>query len=411
MAVLRALDLCGALDDRRAAAGILAYAERASTPEGLEEIDWFRDNQPGSRDQLPEEVFIGLLYAGDATPSDEAAGIVIGEMARLEAERSAVARIIAESMRKWDLAAVRAWLLERIESGPAGAEDLLPLLERRDSVARENQERLGRWLRGGGQLAGLAAVLLADGDAQRDLLGGEDRKALAALLASAPLVRESLPVEEVGRWLKDPEATIARAASRYLETEDSIAARALLRAGGSGAPRILGYRPPPARAEGAMLDMTFEVWEALLREDVLRPKGPSEVHALLSRYLIHDVAVFYAKEEHLILRIWDDRATLTTHREESGETEREIPPEAVRSFKEFLSREEIADLPSLIAPRVTGPEYEYLQLDRTGGRRTVIRAFEGGTVGSAYGRLKTEFRRLRDAAGKGPAFRTVPPWA
>ncbi|MCZ6695666.1 MAG: hypothetical protein O7A63_03900, partial [Acidobacteria bacterium] len=293
------------------------------------------------------------------------------------------------------------WMLERIESGRGEVGDLVALLSAREVVAKHHARTLKRWRESGGALAGFAAVLAVDDDARVAFLDGSDPEALAAMLAAAALARDSIPVARVGDWLLERGTLLGRAARRYLESDDSEEARDLVRSHMPGAPIILGFRPSPPRTNGAIRDMTFEVWEALLREEVLREGGPNEVHALLSRYLIHDIAVPVAGGEHLILKIWTTHATLTIHREEEGEIEHEIPLEEAQGFKETLEEAEVDSLPALVVPQITGPEYEYLRLDRSSGRRVLIRAFEGGTVGSAYGSLKDAFRDLRDAAPKG----------
>ncbi len=410
-AVLRALVDCGALTDREVARAIVAFAHSASSAGGRAAIERVRTRSHDPEFRLEDDVSMGMLFSEEATPGEGAAALVLREMERLERDHPEAAWLMADMARTWDRDASRTWLLGRIEGGRGGAGDLLPLLQRRDAVAGRHEPRLRSWLSSGGTTAGLAAVLLGDRRAMIKLLSGDDPEALTAMLAAAALVREPLPIDRVGAWVAESGTLLGRAARRYLETEDGERAEALLESIPGSAPVILGYRPPPPRTNGAIRDMTFDVWEAMLREEVLDPKGPDEVHALLSRYLIHDVAVTNAGGEHLILRVWDDRATLTIHRERAGETVRTIPDDAVARFRETLELERVAALPSLIAPQITGPEYEYLRIDRSSGRRVLIRAFEDGTVGSPYGRLKEAFRSLRDAPPDGPAFRAVPPWA
>ncbi len=398
-ATIRALQKCGALTDQEVAKAILALARRAVMPKGMEEIERVRAQRRNLR--LSDEVSLGLMFLDEFSPSDDAAARVLKRLDRLERENPEAARFIAGTARNWEGESVRSWMLERIESGRGEALDLVPLLSKREEVAIHHARTLERWEEAGGTLAGFAAVLVADDEARLALLDGSDPQALAAMLAAAAIAREPIPVDRVGDWLLERGTLLGRAARRYLESDDSEEARDLVRAHMPGAPIILGFRPPPPHTNSAIRDMTFEVWESLLREEVLRDGGPNEVHALLSRYLIHDVAVPNAGGEHLILKIWNTHATLTIHREGEGEIEHEIPLEEAQEFKKALEEKGVAALPALVVPQITGPEYEYLRLDRSSGRRVLIRAFEGGTVGSAYGSLKEAFRDLRDAAPQG----------
>ena len=398
-AAIRSLQKCGALTDQEVAEAVLALARRAVMPHGMEEIERVRAQRRNLR--LADEVSMGLMFLDEFSPSDGAAARVLKRLDRLGRENPEAARFVAGMARNWEGESVRSWMLDRIESRRGEVGDLVPLLSKREEVARHHARAMKRWLESGGMLAGFAVVLAPDDEARLALLDGSDPQALAAMLAAAALARDPIPVDRVGDWLLERGTLLGRAARRYLESDDSEEARDLVRAHMPGAPIILGFRPPPPRTNSAIRDMTFEVWETLLREEVLREGGPIEVHALLSRYLIHDVAVPNAGGEHLILKIWNRRATLTIHREEEGEIEHEIPLEEAERFKKALEEEDVAALPALIVPQITGPEYEYLRLDRSSGRRVLIRAFEGGTVGSAYGGLKEAFRDLRDAAPKG----------
>ena len=398
-AVIRALQMCGALTHREEAEAILALARRAVMPQGMAEIERVRAQRRNLR--LSDEVSMGLMFLDEVSPSEGAAARVLKRLDRLERENPEAARFIVRMARGWEGERVRSWMLERIERGRGEVGDLVALLSKREAVAKRHVRTLKRWRESGGSLAGFAAVLAADDDARVALLGGSDPEALTAMLAAAAVARDPVPVDRVGDWMLERGTLLGRAARRYLESDDSEEARDLVRAHVPGAPIILGFRPPPPRTNSAIRDMTFEVWEALLREEVLGEHGPNEIHAFLSRYLIHDIAVPNAGGEHLILKIWTTHATLTIHREEEGEIEHEIPLEEAQGFKEALEEAKVDSLPALVVPQITGPEYEYLRLDRSSGRRVLIRAFEGGTVGSAYGSLKDAFRDLRDAAPKG----------
>lgn len=404
--VVRALQRCGALGDQEAAEAILALARRAVMPRGMEEIERVRAQRRNLR--LADEVSMGMIFLDEFSPSEGAVDGVLKRFDRLEREEPEAARFIADMARTWHGERVRTWMLERIESGRGEVGDLIALLSKREAVAQRHERTLKRWRERGGALAGFAAVLGA-GKEPPDLLDGSDPTALAAMLATAAQARDPIPVERVGEWMLQRETLLGRAARRYLDSEDSRRARDLIRANMPGAPIILGFRPPPPRTNNAIRDMTFEVWETLLREEVLGEKGPNEVHALLSRYLIHDIAVSNTGGEHLILKIWNTRATLTIHREGDGEVEYEIPLEEARAFGDSLEDAGVDSLPALVVPQITGPEYEYLHLDRSSGRRVLIRAFEGGTVGSGYGNLKDAFRDLRESAPTGPAFDAIPP--
>lgn len=138
---------------------------------------------------------------------------------------------------------------------------------------REISVKRGVW-------GGIAAGLLGDNVQSAKILTGNDGDAQCGMLAMARLARTQMPLPEVARLLESRTPAIARAAERYLISEDSADARRFVLARHKGEAIILGGRSEfdPGHTTFAPLGKTAE----MLRDDVRNAGGADEIFALIS---------------------------------------------------------------------------------------------------------------------------------
>jgi len=213
------------------------------------------------------------------------------------------------------------------------------------------------------------------------------------LLAGARLIREPLPVARVGRLLKKTARDVPLAAERYLEGEDSPAARRLVYDRHPGEALILG-----ARQEfdpGHDTYEAFDAWEKRLRDEVLGKDGPEEIYALLS-------AGYWGNDGQRVVRIRGGRAELAIHRGKKLPEVRALAPAELAKLRGFVAENKIDDLPPFNAIVHDGIQYEYLHLTKKGGRRVFMNNPDvGARDAPAYSQLTEHFANL-DRKGLAP---------
>ena len=363
--IITALAQGGGISDEEAAATIEAYARKAVSEKGEEEIGRAKN---GESDQpLPLAVSIGrVLYESDTIQATEGMAFRLFERVKvLRASQPAVAQKILEGIQGVPLRIAELNLIERLGAGTADLSAVRLALDTRDSLRKNVGDEIFPLLTQGGHVAGIAAVLLDDEGRQADLLRGSDLKAQRALLACARYVRDKLPLELVGRLLDSPDKTLAAAAESYLKVEDSAAARRLVLARHPGKSLILGESGAFVEQEGVVIDDRVGgglwKWETKLRDEVLKSEGAEEIYALL------DIADY----KSLVIRVRQGRAELSYYLDEHRREVRLLSESEWQELKEFTARQEVESLGSeeRLGNRGSVVNREYLRLTRDGGHR------------------------------------------
>jgi hypothetical protein len=107
-------------------------------------------------------------------------------------------------------------------------------LRRRETFAKNCAEAIATAKTLAGSPAGFFAVLSGDVQRETELLQSADKAAALSLLASARLVRESLPLDQVARHYTSGDVQLEQVAGAYLTAEDSPRAREIFSAKSSG---------------------------------------------------------------------------------------------------------------------------------------------------------------------------------
>jgi hypothetical protein len=270
---------------------------------------------------------------------------------------------------------VYAELAKRISATDVDLETMLIALNREQQLAAHTAATLQPMLQQDGYVSGIGAALLNDAEKIRSILEGRDREAQIAVLACARLVRMALPIESVGKLLTEKYKPLAMAAERYLESEDSPAARRLVLARHPNEALILGgtpvFHPKPNKNE----------WEDPLREEVKRGQA-EEIFGVREVYF-SDAG--QPNPQSLEIHVLKNRATLCHYKESARKECRSLLAEELTALRILFDEVNFDELSPLSVPAsgYGGTLQTFIRLNKNGGRRVV--AFELRYLHSDYG--------------------------
>jgi HEAT repeat protein len=388
--IVLALAACGGLDPEWTAAALEAYARFVQTSQGREAISSYEMDLSG-KVRIDRDVGVGLLISTRlAPPSEDAVRRILTRAKELQATQPNVAKLMRDTADRWPSPAANLDLLERIAQQLADADAIHAGLQKRKALRETGGGAFARLSDGTGTVAGVAAALSEDAPRMARVLTGTDLAAQAALLASARLVRDQLQTELVEPLMTSSNAQLASAAEAYLISDDRAAARTAVWAKHHGEALILGARQEfdPGHTTYAALDRR----EDELRQEVLKPGGPTEIFALLS-------AGYWGSPGQIIVRVYDSKVQVAIERGERSPVTGTLSLSAIADFRRFLESNRIEDLGPLAVSIADGVQYEFVRLRRDGGRRVFMNN-PGFSGGSPYDMLCDRVRALAASVSK-----------
>ena len=331
------------------------------------------EEYPQLSDRLAAELATAMFSA--ATKHDQSMPIMAAYQRRV--------------MAAWPDPTVMRWIVTEWSRGKVHGVVVHRVLELRKQYADKVRGELSALIPKGGELAGLAAVVLGDEAAVDSIVTGRDDRAQSAALAAARLVRHPIDVAKVAPHIRSENKQLALAAERYLESEDSAEAREVLYKHHEGEFLILGAREnfDPNRDPADV----FEVNERKLVERIQSDETLIEIHALMS--YIDDEG---GKQRLTVIEVRENGAELIR----SG-TERNLTEAEWRDWSTLLAEQRILDLPPLIVQlkfkdhEYRGYQYEFLHLTRKRGRRLFMVHPGFRDWASPYHLLTLRLHRLR----------------
>jgi hypothetical protein len=381
--IVEGLVASGGVPEPEQVAALEAYAAMLTTSEGREEVERYR---LGDDDALPVTVSIGKYLAYQKEVPDSLAAEVLARAESLRKKNPAVARALLEVAERWQTRRVELDVVRRIGEGKADPATIATALGRRDELREAAGTELRLLAGSNGPAQGVAVVLLGDEVLAQNVLGGRDKLAQVALLASARLVQMPLAVAHIGALLGDKDELLALAAERYLLAEDGKEARSLLWERHKDEAFITGWRENVPLIGGDNFDAMGKA-EEKLRAELLKDGGPVEIFALLGN---SDLPAN-------VLRVYADRAVYTDYEGEARYSERVVSAKELGQFKSFITTNGLEELGPQIGPchhdcTVT----EFVSLTRPRGRRVFSHQGFGGWL-----TLFANFRNL----GSGPGVK------
>ncbi|MEO5858655.1 MAG: hypothetical protein ABIR33_06870 [Pyrinomonadaceae bacterium] len=360
-------------------------------PDGPSEIQTVRDahDYGGSEDTKLTEEMLKFLVASQLVsiddPEETLVRSTVDRIASLDAREPLVSNALRKVILGWNGAAVNSMIMRDTRAGKLDADAILKLLAKRREL-REKQASDVADMRGGVPAAkALGACLLEDKSDYDSILTNGPDTAKVALFACARLIRAELPLDKVVTNLKISNKTLAMAAERYLESEDSHEARAVL----------LGAYPNQAKILGATTAFNvpgLESTPGVFLRDVFASVNPyfgAEEYAYLSfmrtgeveteKRLQNEVRTkpdllgIYSFDKQFV-RIYADRAVFSWEDDPARYRERTLEPQQFESLKAYFASSHVEDLPPFLACSSECESKQLLMIGKAGGRRVYVKS-------------------------------------
>jgi hypothetical protein len=379
---IRALDACGGLSDDEKISALEAYAAAISTPESAAQYnsELYRQYDEATPTPLPVVLTIGNFVADQTEPGD---GLVTRALARLKTLRKTkpeVAAALYSIMQKWSGRVIFIERLRQIRTGEADLETILTALAQRGEIRKKNESDIFAMREGGGTGRGIAACLLEDNADYQSILRQADADAQTAMLGCARLLRAKLPVNEAGAFLKNANKTLALAAERYLESEDSVEARTLILEQHPGEAIILGARQAfiPDPKKYTFSEPLREIFQSVngrgffpglyssidKSETALRDELKSNPD-LLAVYGV----LLNSSAGQQVIRVFKDKIVFTNYEDEARYRERVLTAKEYEDFYRLLLEEKVDTAAPFFGYCEQCEASEFVMLGKNGGRR------------------------------------------
>lgn len=350
----------------------------------VKEFSDARNARPGAQ-VTPAEIrtILGMQIMESSEISDELARAVVYRIETLDKSDAPLAAAYRQMVLKWQNAAINLLLLRDVKRGVATVDTMVRLLSQRKDL-REKQSSDVIDLRTGQPIVvGIAACLLDDRADYADILENANVETKTAMLACSRLIRAELPIAKVAENLKSPNEMLQSAAERYLESDDSPAARAIVLARHPNEAMILGattafYVP------GALDNSNRYLWALFESIDDNQPNnrsnrwaGSNDDKALnqaekgFQNELKTDADLMgiYAYDRNYI-RIYKDRVVFSWDDDDSRYRERPLSKNEFDEIKSYLSVNRADEMAPFLG---CAAEYcmasELVMVGRSGGRR------------------------------------------
>ncbi len=358
----------------------------------------------------PAEIkqMLGTVLMQTTEPGDDLAAAMGSRIEVLDQRDPKLASMLRNIILRWpnqvvNLIFIRDLKNERSEVGP-----VIRLLSQRRALRQAFGSELADAAAASASAAGITSCIAEDLSLVDGILDGENAETKAAFLACARLLRAPLPVVKVANLTRGPDRRVALAAERYLEAEDSPAARSAVLALHPGEAKILGATTaffsggngdlsmpylfalfasvePGAGDQSATANMDERIHEGAIEEEGEGEGEPAEKPAatandwqkaerVLQAEVKKDISLLgvYAYDGNYV-RIYKDRIVYSFDDDESRYHERPLTTYEFESLKAYLTDNHVDELAPFLTCAV---EYcatkELLMLGRDGGRRVYL---------------------------------------
>ncbi|MBK8466434.1 MAG: BON domain-containing protein [Chloracidobacterium sp.] len=325
-------------------------------------------------------IILGAQISQASEISDELARAIVDRIEVLDTKDQRMATNYRNLILKWKNPLFSVLLLLDLKRDAADTAMIVQLLSRRKELRETLSADVYNLQTGKPVAVGVAACILEDAMGFDAILESSDAETKTAMLACARLIRAPLPVAKVAENLKAESQILQTAAERYLESEDSIQARAYVLARHPNKAKILGATSA-FFVEGATEENVPFLWNLFqsVGNDSLyngwAGSGNDDEIKAVEKRLQDEVKKddsllgIYSYDSNYI-RIYKDRAIFSWDEDESRYRERPLTQYEFEDIKSYLTTNKVDEL----APFLTcGGEYcgakELLMLGRNGGRR------------------------------------------
>ncbi len=398
--IVGALVATGGIGDAEQMTSLEQYATLISTPEGLEKFQKseYYYGEEGTEPQ-PLPIIIGKYVADQEEPSEGLATRAVERLKALKRTKPQVAQVLAGIMQKWKGRVAFLETVRQIKAGEADVEAVLNFLAKRKDSREKMPNELMNLRASSGIGRGLGACVVEEELEYSNVLSSGDVEAQTAMFGCARLIRAKLPLASVGEFLSNANPTLALAAERYLETEDSVEARQMILAKRPNDIVILGANEAfvpnsvktPYTSEG-LNNLFYTVNEFYFGGANLSKIRKSEENLRNEMKQNADLLAVYAfvpnAEAGLrVVRLFKDRIVYTNYEDTARYTERNLTKEEYEAFFNAILANKIDSLSALGGDCEECTYSEFLMFGRAGGR--------GGSVTQAGGYLPPPVLKIR----------------
>ena len=355
---------------------------------------------------------LGNLLIETQDAEEPLVNAVLDRITALERRDPPTSEALRKVLQSWNGPAINAMMLRDLKNGKATVDTVVKLLSLR-KVIFEKQKDVIYDARGGGAFAlGITACMLNDTGLYHDILDGESAEQKAAMLSCARMVRANLDVSKIAALLGGANKTLALAAERYLESNDSPEARAAVLALHPNEARIMGATNFFAPGEESLTESAFiaDLFNSLPGANFTYPFFLTSDHGRelrvtekrIKKEVLENTELLgvYAYDDNFI-RIFKDRAVFSWEEDPARYNERTLEADEFERFKSLLA----ASYVDQMAPYISEPgdhdeegrAVELLMVGRQGGRRVYL---QGGETPEFFKRLDREFEDLRKPPAK-----------
>lgn len=365
--------------------------------------------QPISGDEIKN--ILGSLLVENPDADDALVEGVVNRIVALERKEPRTAEALRKILRGWNGPAINAMLLKDLKNGKATVDTVVKILSLRKELV-EKQMPAVYDIRGGGPMAvAVAACIMNDPGEYDGILSGDNALLKTSLLACARLVRADLPVSKVAEFLGGTDKTLAIAAERYLESNDSPEARGAVLALHPNEAKIMGATTyfAPGDAQMTSSDYLTELFASMPGGSSVYPYYLTEGYGQdlkatekkLQKEVMENTELLgiYAYDDNFI-RIYRDRAVFSWEEDPARYNERTLTPEEFDGFKSFLAASHVDQLPPFLSESGEDEEddpVELLMLGRQGGRRVFMKS---GIMPEFFEGLDSAFEEMRKQPAK-----------
>lgn len=393
--LIEALVAVGGFSDDEMMNALEAYAffhiAREKERAAREDSDTEDDEDDEDETPVPVEISLGEYLFEYQSPTDGLVSRTIERIKTLQKTNPDVSALLLSIMEKWEHPLVDLEMLGWMTSGKANVETVLKLLAKRNEIRERVPNELSALREKNGLMRALGSVMLEDKNDLSDILRAADAETLTSLLAFARLVRAPLPVTEVAPLLKSENKTLALAAERYLEAEDSTQARTFLLAQFKSETRILGANQGFVPNEKDDFESLQPLLSSLFRSvngstfanaklDGLYKTEKNlrqEIAANPDLLAVYGFVLNYSSASHIV-RLYKDKIVYTYNEDNARYWEKQLTPNDHEVLTRFLIEKRIDNLAPINVDYMEEygyPAGEFLMFGRNGGRRIFYQGY------------------------------------
>ena len=373
-----------------------------------------RRNRPFTAAEIKAQLAIQLVASSEI--SNELAGALVNRIEGLDKTNPRLSAAFRKMALRWQNSVINALMLRDVKNDIANVDTVVRLLSQRKTL-RENQTAEVVDAGNGSPVGkGIAACILDEEAAYAGILDSDEALAKTAMFACARMIRAVLPIAKVAESLNSTDKRLITAAERYLESEDSPEARAL----------VLARHPNEARITGASSAFYIDGSPESYSEYLYLLYASVGDNSLYNGWGGGEIAEIKATENRLqdevkktpellgvyyydvnYIRIYSDRVIFSWDEDENRYRERALTEYEFNELKTHLTDNNVDSLKPFLG---CGGEYciskELLMLGKNGGRRV----FVSGEGYDFFIGLDKYFTRLKEpqAAVKYAMSRDIP---